>query len=533
MMHRPAPDEHGMASVMALLVVVLLAAGGVVVAMNAAGSSANTQERQQSVAGRSGLDGAIAQYQAALEAGLASEGTGYLLLQGDMRRLPAQGGTPLGTVPNQSLAQYGIGLERVVRNVAPQLRGPSQFAAVEGVPGSGSLQRYWQIYRVIPPTIDRPAGSPFEVVVYFRSWIGRENGSMSRPEYARVSFRPTYFTDYQLLVNGPAVFGRGARITGRVHSNGYSDGTYTAVPPALQGTGTTIYWDRDGNVPRCSGPDAMLTTTFGAIDNQLEGPGRCPADERSVTKPISLGRVVDSYREMEVACGVTVECPGNGNYYGNIHVALSGNQVSWWAVDEDGQRSGGPSGSSSLAAGSLGILVMGDAFVSGGVNGRFTVAARYPDFDRGAADIVITDSVGRTGSALGLIAQGNIRLRQRAADPCRIRNIRAGMVSETGSVTLDPIYTTLTYQSGAPSCNRTEPLVLDGSIAAMRSPILRWNWGDTEWTGFRRREYSWDDALKTNPPPFFPRSGAWRVGSYGAANNDCLDPDLAEATPCE
>jgi hypothetical protein len=162
-----------------------------------------------------------------------------------------------------------------------------------------------------------------------------------------------------------------------------------------------------------------------------------------------------------------------------------------------------------------------------------TIAARR---SRGGAATVFVDGDIRKGdqtsSSIGLLAEGNIVIWQSPSNPCAVTTVQAAMVAATGGITIPPQYTSDEIQPTAPRCAQT--LTLTGSFAGHRPPTMEWRWDHGE-TGFvGRRQYTWDQKLKRNPPPFFPLTGTWQPFNVRGANVDCLfaanrrdDPECA------
>jgi hypothetical protein len=95
------------------------------------------------------------------------------------------------------------------------------------------------------------------------------------------------------------------------------------------------------------------------------------------------------------------------------------------------------------------------------------------------------------------------------------------MVAVTGAVRVDPRYTTRNYHPGYRSCPNS--LDLSGSIASFAPPVLYWSFGSgVPYYGWSRRRYSYDRALRSTPPPFYPITEPWQAITREPANLDCL-----------
>jgi hypothetical protein len=177
----------------------------------------------------------------------------------------------------------------------------------------------------------------------------------------------------------------------------------------------------------------------------------------------------------------------------------------------------------SAGSGSGAVLFKDDVIVEGGnMTTRFTVAASRPN--AGSASIYIrgnvNPSVTAPGRTLGLIAQGNVVIDMiGTAGACNVTLVRAAIVAAAGGVTIPPEFATQQIQKDQPRCSAG--LVIDGSIAAHRPPLLYWKWVDGTWTGYDDRRYKWDKRLINATPPYFPLTGNWQATSVREANVDC------------
>ncbi|WP_380156701.1 hypothetical protein [Kineococcus sp. R86509] len=144
----------------------------------------------------------------------------------------------------------------------------------------------------------------------------------------------------------------------------------------------------------------------------------------------------------------------------------------------------------------------GDAFVSGSVNGRFTVSSAHNV-------LVVDDTVYKSKLAgtdvLGLIAQKNVSIwhpvsagRVELADVTN-REVDAAIAAVAGS------FSVLNYDIGSPLGNLTVKGVI---VQKFRGTVATGGGG----TGYSKK-YSWDARLPTLPPPFFlaPENDPWSV----------------------
>lgn len=518
-----------------LAIILLLVCGGLAAAIGMAGMSslASTRERADRAVGLPAADSAIAKYQYALQSDLIQEAEGYVLTRDAMEQLKS---TERGdrVVPNSSLASLCSGGQC---GALAQTRAPAggQFTMVEPV-GNGQMG-YWQVFAVIPPDFGNPSVDP-HVVVYFRAWVSDAAGQVStRPRMVRVEYRPGLFADYQIITDGPISIGSGAEINGPVHSNGFLDGFHK--PPAA--APEARIWSAD--TARCVGQYGMLSTAQGTI----VAPG-CARKRENTGAYVNFLKVEESFTRIEQQCGrayAWCSPPGRGPYLvelngSRVQVRVLADRDVFGAVPKVRSGQGAPLYTVASLPQSYAMLFDDDVYVRGmvGTQNRLTIATRMgtTTSGSGAADIhIIGDTAASDDprSSLGLVAQGNIVYAigqgegAEVTNSCPVDLVRAAMIAESGSVTIPPVYTTPTKQMNAPQC---PALHVQGSIASHHTPIMFWTWNETAadapWSGFQKRSYTWDERLRRNPPPFFPRSEAWQVVRWSDANDDCLRAEL-------
>lgn len=144
----------------------------------------------------------------------------------------------------------------------------------------------------------------------------------------------------------------------------------------------------------------------------------------------------------------------------------------------------------------------GDAFVSGKVNGRFTVSSAHNVLVVG--DTVYNSKLAGT-DVLGLIAQKNVSIwhpvSAAGTELATVdgREVDAAIAAVSGS------FSVLNYDSGSPLGNLTVKGVI---VQKFRGTVATGGGG----TGYSKK-YSWDKRLPTLPPPFFlaPENDPWSV----------------------
>jgi hypothetical protein len=415
-------------------------------------------------------------------------------------------------------------------------------------PQGGGMAGYWQLIRVFAPEYTDSTDDGV-VIIYLRAWSGSATNPAagSEPRLVRVELRPGRFADYQAVIDGPIVFGPGARLNGPIHTNGFGDERANMLPD-LKGVNDRVSTTGTTNVS-CSGA-AQITTAEGSVETS-DFPG-CPVAENT-GRYVNLLAAEEAFERMRIACGggsARVRCfnnPREGSSVpasiaqrapdlrgyrvrlspGSIHV--TGYEIDFVAEQPIDQAIGATQ-TIATPPGSTTVLFFADnVIVSGNTNARVTIAARKPgggggNVTSGAANIYLAGNTTHSGagSVLGLMAQGGVVLdavKQGGGYAC-IDRIRAGIVAMSGTMTIDPRYTTKLYQAGGPSCGRIQ---IQGSLAAHRSPVLVWKWDNRpQHVGYSSRDYSWSESLRRNPPPYFPTTDTWESRHVRPANLDCF-----------
>lgn len=540
-----------MAAIIMMVVVAALVASITIMNSRSAERSADASRR---VSNDATIQSAVTRVTYALQNDLASEEDFYVLSGADLVELMERSGAQARVMSASSLPGLPAELLRVDRVwehddasgqhrlvpapasldgavVQETMSVPPSACASAGLPASacamGDMASYWQVYRVNMPDIT--GNEPPNVVLYLRSFIGSIRArAWSKASYARVELRPGRFADFQQISDGNTRIGPGASINGPVHSNGFSDGSFSTVQQAPTTADSWIWMDGGAS---CSGPDATLSITKGVIQSA----GGCTVLGQT-GQTISFLRAIDAIETIRTAAangrpsarvfngtGRRGEETRREAYDTAWTVRINGNTAS--ISYPDGRRAG------TVPLRRVNAFVFDeDVRVSGTAapDVRITIAAER---DGGAAASIFIDGDLRKGndrtSSLGLIAQGDIVLwmeRSRAGQSCPVHHVQAGMVAATGGITIPTRYTTNELQTTAPACG---DIIVDGSVAGHRPPTLVWGWRADTGAIFEAgydgtRQYMWDQQLKRNPPPFFPLTGTWQAFQIREANSDCL-----------
>ena len=160
------------------------------------------------------------------------------------------------------------------------------------------------------------------------------------------------------------------------------------------------------------------------------------------------------------------------------------------------------------------IFVEDDAWVSGTVNGRATVAASNPSRISDNARIIINGDIDYHKKAngdreetcvLGLMAKGDILLPRHVPNGTDgTLNIDAVMLSQTGHVQRR-LYSPVRKQ---------DLLKIYGGVISYSSSGWAWYLGSTFNDGFESRNAVYDGNLTFSPPPSFPTEGNFEVLSW-------------------
>jgi hypothetical protein len=516
--------EDGIATMLVVLVIVLVTLIVGVLLQSSLAAQKDAARQVSRASALSGVDTGLAHYRAALDGELIGPFTNYQLT----RSAFTDPSSPLAALVNvgrihliNAPVNLFDGTQRIdstntvckdpmhgtVRSL-PQYRrsigdatgwdiqdsADSRFIVEEG--DHGQACTYWDVYRVdplplAPASINSDNDRQLRVVI--RSWTAK-----SEPRFVTVIYSQSSFADYQILSDDSIDFGTGVRVSGKVHSNGY-DGRATTV---------------DGPTINCNTGTAILTSARGAIN----APVRC---RRALgAAPIELGAV------QTVRKAIRLECAR-----GALARAACYLDNQKYAVRYDNTRLYiGPYGGAAntpLSPKITTLLFTNDVEVmgSGAPFGRFTIATDAP----GVADIHIRGrqfgpSNPNVNPVIGLLAQGNVILD--SVNGCGANgtnvdmSVNAGIVAETGTLTVPPVWLSDVLQNGTPRCG---DLTVNGSLASRQAPVLQGTWEFDNMTYFfQTRNLQWNEAFARHLPTYYPTSAMWKSGAWHETNRDCL-----------
>jgi hypothetical protein len=531
-------------------------------------ASERSADASRRIANEAIVQQAIARVQFALQTDLASEQDQYVLDRADYDQLAADlGGSivihdanALRELPSKYRTTHGVWEHRadadggnhrlghvttetlipVVVEEASMRDGCEAAAPAADAPCAATTRSYWQVVRIVTP--DTTGSIAPNVVVTIRSWEGDPvAGSYSNASYARVEFRPGRFADFQQISDGNVRIGAGATINGPIHSNGIGDGSFSTVQTAPRAViGDAASWAYVEPGASCS-ENASVSVAEGVT----VAPPTC-RPVGATGQMISFLRAADSIGSIRRASAA--RRPGVGVYA--TPAGRGGDErrtepyATAWEVEirDDEMYVSFPDGSGG-AVRSLGrsnaYVFDDDVRVRGriGSGRRITIAAERAD--GGAATVFIdgdlTKGDQRT-SSIGIITHGDVVLWMwadgegaTATSRCPVSEVEAAIVSVTGGLTIPPRYLSAERQDDVPTCSA--PIRVSGSVAGHRPPTLVWSWGPLVAGYDGVRNYQWDRALQSNPPPYFPLTGAWQPVQVRNVNIDCLTYPRGIADP--
>lgn len=485
------------------------------------------------------LDSALTRIKLGLEQNLLAEHRDYRPTDQQLQRLVAGGTTGHGASTSGAQLIPGSPVQ------PPIPAGMPNFTVREN--GPDGISGFWQMLHVFSPEYHDTSDEGV-VVVYLRAWNAPTNAPAqgTEPRLVRAEFRPGRFADYQAVIDGPILFGQGAALNGPIHSNGFADERFN-FRDALLGTTDRVATIDNARVA-CTGA-AQITTATGNVETTAF-PG-CPV-EQNTGRFVNLLAAEEAFTRIRKACAErvsNVRCYDQALFGSSVPSSLAQRQpdlrgyrvhlngtslrVSAYEIDwtSESPRHINFTHTIPTPRGSTTVLYFADnVLVEGTTVGRVTIAARKPgewspNVESGSANIYLTDDTHDQGgsSVLGLMAQGGVILdaikRPNGTYEC-IDRVSAGIVAMSGTLTIDPRYTTRLYQSGGPQCG---PIDIDGSLAAHRSPVLYWTWANRAGhAGYSRRDYRWNRNLRRNPPPYFPTTDTWEARHVRPVNVDCF-----------
>ncbi len=287
-----AASDDGAVTVIAIAIALLVA--GLLVFVFAEGMNSNEANRTNSsrLSDGSSAEAFGEQIQFALESGLASRSQNYALDSAALGELASGAGGIV--VPNDETA-------------FPQTQMPNDYTfSVHSRKGGDGLATYWQVVKIIPEDI--AGGRPY-LSYFVRSWrqaipndpsgpeVERARKTSSDSRMVRFDIRPGRFSDYQILSDGPIKLENGTTVTGRVHSNGFSNDLLRPAAGEDVPTDSRIW--SEGSFD-CSS-DVTLSTASGAIS--IPEDADCKT-HKSTGRQISVSRGKQALETIESLCPV-------------------------------------------------------------------------------------------------------------------------------------------------------------------------------------------------------------------------------------
>jgi type II secretory pathway pseudopilin PulG len=334
-------------------------------------------------------------------------------------------------------------------------------------------------------------------------------GSKQRQVEAQIGL-PS-FAQYAWVINNRVWFGSSATTYGPVHSNNgiRFDGHATRLVTSAQST-----YDA-----RCVGgvngaPGVWSQNNQGIFDEGTQFP--VPAVDFN-----AISADLQQIRTDAQANGLYLAASGSRGYY--LHLTTTGIDVYRVTNENKYATSGGANNltktflQTSAIPGNGLVFVEDYLWIDGQTDDRLTIAAaRFPDIPGQRRDIYIVDNLRYTVEdgtvALGLVAQRDIRFAHYV--PPAGLEVDAYLLSANGGVG---------YIFASSFLNRSTKafFTLNGGIGSYLSTCdrapERTGYGmvtSSSNDGFLVRNYYFDNHLTFNPPPQFPKTGAYAIISW-------------------
>lgn len=488
------PGEQGVALIAALAFIVLVAGIVIGIFVLTKGRLDSTKTRGNRVFTEAVAREASAVLAATYSSGAAGEHNGFLPPRDAVQSLVSRsGGTTSGRVPDDARA-------------AP-VASSAAFVVTSPIDGESGLVGNWQLYQVVPPEWGTTPGG--RVTAFVRVWTTNDAGRVvGRIGMYRMDLRPSYFADYQMIFDGPVVFGPGVTISGPVHSNGYRSSfmnQYDTLGAQIQLDPSTV----------CT--DGARISSGGPVGG-IQAGGTCAGRTVGDAARINLQRARRTVEQ------VAALCSSGGTTTLNV-ICLPGGST------PTAVNLGSYAGQASTAGGNNGavVIVDGPIDLSGtlGAGHRISViSADYLPTPNAAEVIRVTGgsvgmaSAGDLTSSVGIVAETDIVVDERVACPA---TIRGALVSVSGMLSMSETWRDVRAVPGGTMCSSGNPaLSVAGSIVGHFPPAVR---STTNNAGFASRTYSYLPALYDNPPPLHPTAGDWEVSAMAPADLSCFGAD--------
>lgn len=515
--------EAGGAMVAAIALLILGSFVAVAIMMSSMSSRDASRERSELSASEQLAGDAAAAYTAAYSALAAGEHNGYALSETTLRRfIDVRRGQGAGNGGDTVIRNNHGSLPAFARNVDTNTVPGFARHTVRVKMGDGRIG-FWQTFAMRVPTWGQTAGGV--VTIYVRTWTGDEqNRLVGQPLISKLRIRPTWFSDYQMLFDGPIKFGDGVDINGRIHSNGYRTSLFNQFnDPATTPDIITIPGSAN------CGEAARFTTSRGSIS----GPANCRSNGKARE---NVGGRISLLRARDVAARAHTMCGGGGADDLTVDVVCfqDGRDVS---VNLSSHRANGRNFNPSTSAprnrpdanqGAI-VVATGNVELSGSLaaNERVLVVASARGTEEvlgsGAAPSVTIASGGAVGAAadksssFGIVADGDIVIDEARA--CGA-SLRGAVLSITGALSMRTRWRMPIHVADGVLCGAL--LDIEASMSGHLPPTLQMIYPTSESAGFANRKYEYARGLFDNPPPLFPTAADWSVVSSTAANLDCF-----------
>lgn len=530
--------EQGSAIALAMLILFMISAIILFISTSTMGSLFQAKRKTERTTGMAAADSGIETIRVALNAHLMDESDGYSLNEADLNKLVTdRGGVVLANA--NSSDKWGM-----TKALVPE----EDSFTVREVADRG--YSFWQVYQVHEPRYN--SAEPNNLIVYIRAWATQKReiddggtNMATSPRIFRVEYRPGYFSDYQMITDGP-FFSQGSNdkwtINGPTHTNGFEGDEW--ITEGKRG------YDMQGPTS-CSGR-ARLTASQDAPIARI---GKCN-DFRGSSKArqISMLNVERTLLYMRERCGVPhgVRCFVSNNPFKksyNVEVSNQGVRVDGQMVPlEQNARCKLPNttdcGDELMAA----ILVDADINLSGSVKKRndkkavrITVATMRKDTYNAASRVWIEPARGLVGAenpdvdTVGVISQGDIILGIRPFQCGSEINI-AG-IAQSGSITMPRELVTVAQPNVPMIASYVCPnLSITGAFAAHGSLITNMSWNQLPMitnAGYQRSNFTYAKGLYDNPPPFSTLSYPWAMTKVKDADKRCFEGEEVSRPRCE
>lgn len=518
--------EAGMSISMVVLALVIVSMIMLYIGTQTLNSLYTVRKKSDRSVGMAAGDSGIEKYRAALQAGLAHETDGYQLTLQDLQRLVS--GQPNAKVLSNASTSDAAGLAKV------KLTDPNTHYTVQEV-GTDTVG-YWQVYDVIAPHY---LGTHSDLVVYLRAWATARGSTTitTQPRVFRIEYRPSYFSDYQMVSDTPVFVKNNSNwtIDGPIHSNGYPGIDFLTSPTPGGSSKEGIWFNQ---APTCAGRGAFSTSQGAAITVPGGSCSGTVAKSTTSARQLSLLGAEETFRNVKLRCSAaTVRCfDGSATSY-TVQLGYETATVNGTPVP---LKASGPDSKSATILLDADTTVRGSLTMAGGTAGRLTIAVRRRSVSDRQPQVRLRGP-GVVGAAtpnkdtVGIVTQGDVIL---PLPPSCITKANLAVIAQAGSVTVPPEFVTLAPPAVSLTGKACPPASFYGSFSAHGTFLSSINWpdvktgGTTGTIGYSTVYLGYNRNLFLNPPPFFPTALPWAVTNVKDADVRCLTTKAGDPT-CE